>query len=139
MKNFSKFIGNMAKIVTKIVEVFQWVGAGMMLAATICALVNPDWIGYFIGFDACESCGAKLSVYGFEIQAAVTNGQVDMTALFLFGIGATLILGLMAMISKICICSSKNPREPHRSSRTMCVCSVRSASFLSLSLLLALL
>ena len=64
MKNFSKFIGNMAKIVTKIVEVFQWVGAGMMLAATICALVNPDWIGYFIGFDACESCGAKLSVYG---------------------------------------------------------------------------
>ena len=87
MKNFSKFIGNMAKIVTKIVEVFQWVGAGMMLAATICALVNPDWIGYFIGFDACESCGAKLSVYGFEIQAAVTNGQVDMTALFLFGIG----------------------------------------------------
>ena len=95
MKNFSKFIGNMAKIVTKIVEVFQWVGAGMMLAATICALVNPDWIGYFIGFDACESCGAKLSVYGFEIQAAVTNGQVDMTALFLFGIGATLILGLI--------------------------------------------
>ena len=98
MKNFSKFIGNMAKIVTKIVEVFQWVGAGLMLAATVCALVNPDWIGYFIGFDACESCGAKLSVYGFEIQAAVTNGQVDMTALFLFGIGATLILGLMAMI-----------------------------------------
>ena len=98
MKNFSKFIGNMAKIVTKIVEVFQWVGAGMMLAATICALVNPDWIGYFIGFDACESCGAKLSVYGFEIQAAVTNGQVDMTELFLFGFGATLILGLMAMI-----------------------------------------
>ena len=90
MKNFSKFIANMAKIITKIVEVFQWVGAGLMLAATVCALV--------IGFDACESCGAKLSVYGFEIQAAVTNGQVDMTALFLFGIGATLILGLMAMI-----------------------------------------
>ena len=98
MKNFSKFIANMAKIITKIVEVFQWVGAGLMLAATVCALVKPDWIGYFIGFDACESCGAKLSVYGFEIQAAVTNGQVDMTALFLFGIGATLILGLMAMI-----------------------------------------
>ena len=49
MKNFSKFIGNMAKIVTKIVEVFQWVGSGLMLAATVCALVNPDWVGYFIG------------------------------------------------------------------------------------------
>ena len=98
MKNFSKFIGNMAKIVTKIVEVFQWVGSGLMLAATVCALVNPDWVGYIIGYDAKECCGADLSVYGFEIQAAVTNGQIDMTALFLFGIGATLILALMAMI-----------------------------------------
>ena len=98
MKNFSKFIGNMAKIVTKIVEVFQWVGSGLMLAATVCALVNPDWVGYFIGYDAKECCGSDLSVYGFEIQAAVTNGQIDMTALFLFGIGATLILALMAMI-----------------------------------------
>lgn len=98
MKNFSKFIGNMAKIVTKIVEVFQWVGLGLMLVATVCALVNPDWVGYFISYDAKECCGADLSVYGFEIQAAVTNGQIDMTALFLFGIGATLILALMAMI-----------------------------------------
>lgn len=47
MKNFSKFIANMAKVVTKIVEVFQWVGAGLMLAATVCALVNPSWVGYF--------------------------------------------------------------------------------------------
>ena len=75
MKNFSKFIGNMAKIVTKIVEVFQWVGAGMMLAATICALVNPDWIGYFIGFDACESCGAKLSVITVLTVSARTEGR----------------------------------------------------------------
>ena len=98
MKNFSKFIGNMAKIVTKIVEVFQWVGAGLILAATVCALVNPDWVGYFIGYDAKECCGADLSVYGFEIHAAVTDGQIDMTALCLFGIGATLILALIAMI-----------------------------------------
>ena len=92
MKNFSKFIANMAKVVTKIVEVFQWVGAGLMLAATVCALVNPSWVGYFIGYDAKECCGADLSVYGFEIHAAVTDGQIDMTALCLFGIGAVLIL-----------------------------------------------
>ena len=101
MKNFSKFIGNMAKIVTKIVEVFQWVGAGLMLAATVCALVNPDWVGYFIGYDAKECCGADLSVYGFEIHAAVTDGQIDMTALCLFGIGATLILAMMLIIRPI--------------------------------------
>ena len=34
MKNFSKFIGNMAKIVTKIVEVFQWVGAVMQFTGS---------------------------------------------------------------------------------------------------------
>lgn len=98
MKNSSKLIGNMAKIITKIVEVFQWIGTGLMLAATVCALVHPAWVGYFIGYDVKECCGANLSVYGFEIQAAVEDGQIDMTAFFLFGIGATLILALMAMI-----------------------------------------
>lgn len=98
MKNFNKFIANIAKIVTKIVEVFQWVGTALMLAATVCALINPEWIKYFVGYEAKECCGANLSVYGFELQAAVTDGQIDMTAFFLFGIGATLILALMAMI-----------------------------------------
>ena len=98
MKNFSKFIGNMAKVVTKIVEIFHWVAVALMTAATVCSVVAPSWVKYLVGFDAKECCGANLSIYGFEINAKVTDGQVDMTAFLMFGIGAILILALMAMI-----------------------------------------
>lgn len=98
MKQFHKFIARTAKIVTKIVEVFHWVGVVLMAAATVCSVVAPAWIGYFVGFDAKECCGAELAVYGFEINAPVNNGQVDMTAFLMFGISAVLILSLMAMI-----------------------------------------
>ena len=35
-----------------------------MLAATVCALVNPSWVGYFIGYDAKECCGQFASYIG---------------------------------------------------------------------------
>lgn len=93
-----KGIGKAAEIITKILEVFHWVGTGLMAAATVCAAVAPQYIGYFVGFDAKECCGAELEVYGFEVHAAVTNGAVDMTTFLLFGIGATVIFALMAMV-----------------------------------------
>lgn len=93
-----KGISKIAKVVTKVVEIFHWVAVALMIAATVCSLVAPSWVGYFVGFDAKECCGANLSIYGFEINAAVTDGKVDMTAFLLFGIGAILILALMAMI-----------------------------------------
>ena len=85
-------------IIVKILEVFHWVGTVLMAAATVCSMAAPQWVGYFVGFDAKECCGANLTVYGFEVTAPVTNGNVDMTTFFLFGIGATVILGLMAMV-----------------------------------------
>lgn len=93
-----KSINAVAKIVTKILEVFHWVGTGLMAAATVCARIAPQWVGYFVGIDAKECCGAELAVYGFEVNAAVTNGNVDMNMFFLFGIGAVIILALMAMV-----------------------------------------
>ncbi|MBQ8545310.1 MAG: hypothetical protein IJ437_00010 [Clostridia bacterium] len=93
-----KGISKIAKIVTKIVEIFHWVGVALMAAATVCSVAAPTWVKYFVGFDAKECCGANLSIYGFEINATVTDGKVDMKAFLLFGIGATLILALMAMI-----------------------------------------
>lgn len=91
-------ISKLAIIVTKIIEVFHWVGVALMAAAVVCSAAAPEWIGYFVGFDAKECCGADLSVYGFEINAAVVNGSVDMTTFMLFGIGAVILLALMAMI-----------------------------------------
>ena len=87
-----------AKIITKIAEVFHWVGVVLMAAATVCSLAAPEWVKYFVGIDAKECCGAELNIYGFEIIAPVKNGDVDMKALFLFGIGAVMILSLMAMV-----------------------------------------
>lgn len=93
-----KRIDKLAQVITKIVEVFHWIAAALMLAAGVCAVAAPSYIGYFVGFDAKECCGAALSLYGFEIHAKVIDGNVDMTAFFLFAIGAVLILVLMAMI-----------------------------------------
>ena len=94
MKNVHK----LGTVVTKILEVFHWVGTALMAAATVCAAVAPRWVGYFVGIDGKECCGANLEVYGFEVNAPMAGGSVDMTFLLLFGIGATLILAVMAMV-----------------------------------------
>jgi len=93
-----KGINKIAVIVAKIVEVFHWVAVGLMAAATVCSAVAPQWIGYFVGFDAKECCGAELSVYGFEVHSPFVDGSVDMKTFMLFGIGAIIVLALMAMI-----------------------------------------
>jgi len=93
-----KGINKIATVVTKILEVFHWVATAIMAAAVFCAAVAPQWVGYFVSFDAKECCGAELDVYGFEVKAAVTNGNVDMLTFLLFGIGAIIILALMAMV-----------------------------------------
>lgn len=91
-------ISKLATIVTKILEVFHWVGTVLMAAATVCSLAAPHWLGNFVGFDAKECCGAELDVYGFEVVSPVANGQVDMTSFMFFGVGAVIILALMAMV-----------------------------------------
>ena len=93
-----KRIDKLGATITKILEVCHWVGTALMVAATICSLAAPEWVGYFVGFDATECCGADLNVYGFRVTAPVVNGNVDMTTFFLFGIGAVIILALMAMV-----------------------------------------
>ncbi|MBR6628307.1 MAG: hypothetical protein IKL04_10120, partial [Lachnospiraceae bacterium] len=87
-----KRINKLGMVITKIAEVFHWVGAVLMAAATVCSKAAPEWVKLFVGFDAKDCCGANLEVYGFEVNAPVVNGNTDMTSFFIFGIGATLIL-----------------------------------------------
>ena len=94
MKGLNKF----GKVITKILEVFHWVGAVLMTAATVCSMAAPGWVKYFVGFDAKDCCGADLEVYGFEVNAPVTDGNTDMLTFMLFGIGAVIILAVMAMV-----------------------------------------
>ena len=93
-----KGISKLAKIITKILEVFHWVGAGLMVVATVCSVIAPEKIGYFVGLDIKECCGTNLVVYGFEVNAPYVDGSIDMTTFLLFGIGAVIILILMAMV-----------------------------------------
>ena len=93
-----KVINKLGKIIAKILEVFHWVAVVLMIAATICSLAAPNWVNYFVGFDAKECCGANLEVYGFEVNAPVINGNVDMTSFLIFGIGAVIILICFAVI-----------------------------------------
>ena len=69
-----------------------------MVAATVCSVAAPDWVKYFVGFDAKECCSVNLDAYGFEVNLPVANGNVDMTAFLIFGIGAVIILAVMAMV-----------------------------------------
>ena len=94
MKNLNK----LGKVITKILEVFHWVGTALMLAAAVCSAAAPDWVKYFVGFDAKDCCGANLEVYGFEVNVPVAGGNVNMTFFLIFGIGATMILAVMAMV-----------------------------------------
>jgi hypothetical protein len=93
-----KGMNKLGKTVTKILEVFHWVGAALMVAATVCSVAAPDWLKYFVGYDSKDCCGATVNVYGFEVTAPVADGAMDMKAFLLFGIGATIILALMAMV-----------------------------------------
>lgn len=93
-----KQISKITKVVAKILEVFNWVGTVLLLCATVCSLATPQWVNKFVGFDAKECCGANLNVYGFEVNAPYKNGTVDMKMFFIFGIGAVIIMALMAMI-----------------------------------------
>ena len=93
-----KGLNKIGKVITKILEVFHWVGAALMLAATVCSVTTPDWVKHFVGFDAKDCCGANLEVYGFEVNAPVVDGNVDMTSFLIFGIGAIIILAVMAMV-----------------------------------------
>ena len=93
-----KGINKLGKIITKILEVFHCVGTVLITAATVCSVVAPNWVKYFVGFDAKECCGANLEVYGFEVNAPVVNSNTDMTSFMLFGIGAVIILAVMAMV-----------------------------------------
>lgn len=93
-----KRINKLGTVLAKILEIFHWVGAALMTAAMVCSKAAPEWVKFFVGFDAKDCCGANLEVYGFEVQLPVVNGNVDMNAFFIFAIGAVVILSVMAMV-----------------------------------------
>lgn len=93
-----KGLNKVGMIITKILEVSHWVGAALMIAATICSVAAPDLVGKFVSYEVNEQCITNLETYGFEISAPVIDGVIDKPVFILFGIGSVIILQLMAMV-----------------------------------------
>ena len=106
-----KGLNKLGTVITKILEVTHWIGSALMATATVCSIVAPAWVQYFVGFDAKDCCGANLEVYGFEVIAPVVNGETDMLAFILFGVVATVILAVMAMVFHNLYCILKNSEK----------------------------
>lgn len=87
----------LAKIVTKITEVVHWVGAALMAASAGCCAFAPQWLGYFIWIDLTGD-KAELSIYGWGVAVAVSDGNIDKTTFCLFALGAVIVFVLMALV-----------------------------------------
>ena len=98
-----KQINKLGPVITKILEVFHWVGTALMAAATVCSVAAPQWVGYFVGYEP----GSELNVYGFEMEAPA----MDSPAFLLFGICAVVILALMAMVFRSMYLIFKNTEK----------------------------
>ena len=57
-----KKLNTLGKVITKILEVFHWVGVALMIAAIICSVAAPNLVGYFVGFDA-KNVVARISKF----------------------------------------------------------------------------
>lgn len=86
-----------AIILTKIIEVFHWVGAGLMTAAAVLSAAAPEWLKYVMDVEALKA-EREISVYGFEVTAADAAGAINYTTLLLFSIGAVILFALMALV-----------------------------------------
>lgn len=93
MKNIDKI----TKVIAKILEISHWVAVGLMAMVGFSALINPNWLKFFIDVDSIRE-NTEISVYGFEVLMSNSSGGINMTTLFLFSIGAVIIFALIAMI-----------------------------------------
>ena len=92
-----KKLNRVVKIIAKILEISHWVAAGLMVAAAVCSAAASPLLGQFINVNTLGT-EAEVSVYGFEVTMANSAGEVSMTTLLLFAIGAVIIYALVAMI-----------------------------------------
>ena len=93
-----KGLNTFGKVITKIFEVFHFIGAvGMAIAAIGIAIAN-NGMENFRSLVAENFTREDLTVYGFQIGSPVTNGELNVAAFIIFCIGAALLMGVVAMI-----------------------------------------
>ena len=90
-----KRLNKATRILAKLVEVGHWVGATAMVVVMVLSLLMGANVVQNVSL---ADFGASLTTYGFDVMIVNEAGQVDLTALRLFCVGAAVILGLMAMV-----------------------------------------
>ena len=91
-----KKINNITMVVTKILEIFHWMGTGLATVFFFISIFARDW---FCGILSTGTAEYKtLTTYGFEVIAVTNLNEINMTAVSMFFGVAILILGLMAMV-----------------------------------------
>lgn len=86
------------KVITKILEVFHWIGAVGMAVAAVCIGIASHAVSGFESLVSGNFSSGELEVYGFRIDSPIVNGELKVGAFVVFCIGAALIFVLMAMI-----------------------------------------
>ena len=82
-------------ILSKLSEVAHWIAAVSMIVVLILSLFGGTNIVQNV---SSADFNASLSTYGFQVMVIDNAGQVNLTALRLFCVGAGIILSLMAMV-----------------------------------------
>ena len=91
-------LNKLGKAITKIFEVFHWIGAVGMGIASIGIIIANNSVENFRSLVAEDFVREDFAVYGFQISAPVVNGELNVAAFIVFCIGAAVLLAVMAMI-----------------------------------------
>lgn len=91
-----KGINRSALVFSRVLEVLHWILAAVMAVVSVGAATDGGWLSSLIKTILPEG-GVELSTYGFEVLVADSAGNINMTTVFLFSIGAVIIISLMAM------------------------------------------
>ncbi len=94
---FMKGIKKAVIIISKIVEICHYVGAGFMAVAGVLSFVSPQNLKYVMDVKDLMA-NPEGSVYGFEAMLAGPTGQINYIAHGLYSLGGAAIMLFMALI-----------------------------------------
>lgn len=95
MNKNGKGLNRAAAVIAKILEVFHWVGVGLMAAGLIAYLINEKFIKYFMDLG-----NGEFGIAGYSVNIFNSSGEI-MPAVFIpVLILGIITLGLMAMICR---------------------------------------
>ena len=89
-----KKLDKATKILVRLAEIAHWIGAvGMLVGLVLTFVMGTKAVSF-----SPEDLGVSLTSYGCEVEVISAAGELNMTALRLYLVGAAIILSLMAMV-----------------------------------------